>query len=78
MRLLPVISLMMNFQESSTTGYSPHELFMGRPVWFLHASYPEDSYSTVGRWVKCYGFEQQQRSSAQVASRSRNRTAVCD
>ena len=27
---------------------------------------------------KCYGFEQQQRSSAQVASRSRNRTAVCE
>ena len=26
----------------------------------------------------CYGFEQQQRSSAQVASCSRNRTAVCE
>ena len=26
----------------------------------------------------CYGFEQQQRSSAQVASRSRNCTAVCE
>ena len=31
-RLLPVISLMMNSQESSATGYRPHELFMGRPV----------------------------------------------
>ena len=51
-RLLPVISLMMNSQESSATGYSPHELFMGRPAWFLHAPYPEDSYSTVGKWVK--------------------------
>ena len=51
-RLLPVISLMMNSQESLATGYSPHELFMGRPVWFLHAPYPEDSYSTVGKWVK--------------------------
>ena len=30
-RLLPVISLMMNSQESSATGFSPHELFMGRP-----------------------------------------------
>ena len=29
-RLLPVISLMMNSQESSATGYSPHELFLGR------------------------------------------------
>ena len=51
-RLLPVISLMMNFQESSATGISPHDLFMGGPAWFLHAPYPEDSYSTVGKWVK--------------------------
>ena len=52
MRLLPVISLMMNSQESSATGYTPHEMFMGRPAWFLDAPYPEDSYSTVGKWVK--------------------------
>ena len=51
-RLLPVISLILNFQESSATGYTPHELFMGRPAWFLHAPYPEDSYSTAGKWVK--------------------------
>ena len=25
---------------------------MGRPAWFLHAPYPEDSYTTVGKWVK--------------------------
>ena len=43
---------MMNSQESSATGYTPHELFMGCPAWFLHAPYPEDSYSTVGKWVK--------------------------
>ena len=51
-RLLPVISLMMNSQESSATGYTPHELFMGRPAWFLHAPYPEDSFYTVDKWVK--------------------------
>ena len=51
-RLLPVISLMMNSQESLANGYSPHELLMGRLAWFLHAPYPEDSYSTVGKWVK--------------------------
>ena len=50
--LLPVISLMMNSQESLTAGYSPHELFMKRPAWILHAPYPEDSYSTVGQRVK--------------------------
>ena len=51
-RLLPHISSMMNSQESSATGYTPHELFMGRPAWFLHAPYPEDSHSTVGKWMK--------------------------
>ena len=51
-RLLPVISLMMNSQKSSATGYSPRELFMGPLARFLHAPYPEDSYSTVGKWVK--------------------------
>ena len=49
-RLLPVICLMMNSQESSSTGYSPHELFPGRPAWFLHAPYPEDTHSSVGEW----------------------------
>ena len=52
MRLLPVISLMMNSQESSATGYPPHELFLGRPAWFLHAPYPEDTHSSVGEWVQ--------------------------
>ena len=42
-RLLPVISLMMNYYESSATGYSPRELCIGRPAWFLHAPYPADS-----------------------------------
>ena len=51
-RLLPVISLMMNSQQSSATGYSPHELFLGRPAWFLHAPYPEDTHSSVGEWVQ--------------------------
>ena len=52
MSLLPVISLMMNSQESSATGYSPHELFLGRPAWFLHAPYREDAHSSVGEWVQ--------------------------
>ena len=52
MRLSPVISLMVNSLESSATGYSPHELFLGRPAWFLHAPYPEDTHSSVGNWVQ--------------------------
>ena len=48
-RLVPVMSLMMSSRESLATGLSPHELFMGRPAWFLHAPYPDDSYSTLGK-----------------------------
>ena len=51
-RLLPVISSIMNSQGSLATGYSPHELFLGRPAWFLHAPYPEDTHSSVGEWVQ--------------------------
>ena len=43
---------MMNSQKSSATGYSPHELFLERPAWFLHAPYPEDTLSTGGKWVQ--------------------------
>ena len=52
MRLLSVISLMLNYQESSATAYSPHEPFLGRLAWFLHAPHPEDTYSSVGEWVQ--------------------------
>ena len=51
-RLLFLISLMINSQHGSATGYSPHELFIGRPAWFLHASYPEGSYSMGRKWVE--------------------------
>ena len=51
-RLLPIIFIIMNSHESSASGHLPQQLFMGRPVWFLHAPYPEESYSTVGRWVR--------------------------
>ena len=29
-----------------------HELFLGRPAWFLHAPYPEDTHSSLGEWVQ--------------------------
>ena len=51
-RLPPVISLMMNSQESLATGYLRHELFLGRPAWFPHAPYPEDTHSTEGNCVQ--------------------------
>ena len=51
LRLPPVVSFMMNSQESSATGYSPNELFLGRQAWFLHAPYPEDTHFSVDEWV---------------------------
>ena len=39
----------MNSQESSSTGYTPHELFHGgRPAWFGKTPFPEDYKSPVG------------------------------
>ena len=43
--------LTMNSQESSSTGYTPHELFHGgRPAWFFKTPFPEDYKSLVGDW----------------------------
>ena len=48
-RLLPWAVLTMNSQKSSSTGYTPHELFHGgRPAWFFETSFPEDYKSPVG------------------------------
>ena len=51
-RLLPVISLMTNSQQSSATGYSCHVLFLGRRAWFLRAPYPGDTHSPVRNLVQ--------------------------
>ena len=42
----------MNSQESSSTGYTPHELFCGgRPAWFFKTLFPEDYKSPVRDWL---------------------------
>ena len=51
-RLLPWPFLTMNCQESSSTGYTPHELFHGRcPAWFFETPFPEDYKSPIGDWL---------------------------
>ena len=43
----------MNSQESSSTGYTPHELFHGgRPAWFFKTSLLRDYKSPVGDWLE--------------------------
>ena len=50
-RLLPWAVLTMNTQESSSTGYTPQELFHGvRPAWIFKTPFPDDNKSTVGDW----------------------------
>ena len=51
--LLPWAVHTMNSQRSSSTGYTPHELFHGgHPAWFFKTSCPEDCKSPVGDWLE--------------------------
>ena len=52
-RLLPWAVLTMICQESSSIGYTTHELFCGgRPVWFFQTPFPEDYKSPKGDWLE--------------------------
>ena len=52
-RLLPWAVPSMNSQESSSTGYTPHELFHGgRLAWFFKTPFPEDYKSPVLDWLE--------------------------
>ena len=52
-RLVPWTVLTMNSQRSSSTGFTPHELFHGgRPAWFFKAPFPEDFKSPVRDWLE--------------------------
>ena len=52
-RLLPCAMLTMNSQSSSSTGFTPHELFHGRsPAWFFSTPSPEDLKSPVEDWLE--------------------------
>ena len=49
LRLFPWAVVTMISQESSSTGYTAHELFCaGRPAWFFKTPFPEDYKSPVG------------------------------
>ena len=51
--LVPWALLTMNSQQSSSTGFTPHELFHGgRPAWFCKTPFPEDFKSPVGDWLE--------------------------
>ena len=44
--------LTVNSQRSSSTGFTPRELFHGgQPAWFISTPFPEDFKSTDGDWL---------------------------
>ena len=52
-RLVPWAVLIMNSQQRSSTGFTPHELFHGgRPAWFFKTPFPAHSKSPVGDWLE--------------------------
>ena len=52
-RLLPSAVITMNSQESSSTGYTLHELFQGgRPAWFFKPPFLKNYKSPVGDWLE--------------------------
>ena len=52
-RLVPWAVLTMNSQRSSSTGFTPQELFHGgRPAWFFKTPFPEDFKSPAGDWLE--------------------------
>ena len=51
--LVPWAVLTMDSQRSSSTGFTPHELFHGgRPAWFFKTPFLEDFRSPVGDWLE--------------------------
>ena len=52
-RLVPWAVLTMNFQRSSSSGFTPHELFHGGGrACFFKTPLPEDFKSPVGEWLE--------------------------
>ena len=51
--LVPPAVLTMNCQRSSSTGFTPHELFHGgRPPWFFKTPFPEAFKSPIADWLE--------------------------
>ena len=52
-RLQPWAVLTITSQRSSSTGFTPHQVFLGgRPTWFFSTFFPEEFKSAVGDWLE--------------------------
>ena len=63
LRLVPFITWIHNNQLNPQTGYTPHELFFGRPTWIPESPPEPDSNPSVESWV------QEQAELCRIASR---------
>ena len=52
LRLLPYANWILNSQQSTRTGYSPHELFLVRPEWNLDFPVPSELSVPVEDWLE--------------------------
>ena len=50
--MLPYAIYLMNNQVSTRTGFSPHELFFGRPGFHMEFPTPQDANPKVKEWIK--------------------------
>ena len=51
-KLVPIVTWIMNSQQSSKTGYSPAELFLGRPSWKLELIPEPESHPQVESFLE--------------------------
>jgi hypothetical protein len=51
-KLVPLCTWLMNSQINTSTGYSPSELFFGRPVWQPELVPDPDANPNVQSWIK--------------------------
>ena len=52
LRVLPYTIYLMNNEVSTRTGYSPHELFFGRPGFHMEFPTPQDANPKVKEWME--------------------------
>ena len=52
LRVLPYAIYLMNNQVSTRTGFSPHELFFGRPGFHMEFPTPQDANPKVKEWME--------------------------
>ena len=59
-KLCPLVSWVINSQVSTQTGYSPSELFLGRPAWQFHVLPEPGANPLVQNWLESQMLMQEQ------------------